>query len=98
MDAKEAIEWLTAIDKKYIHGGDESYDQKRREAIQTAILALEKQVPKKPIVENLGTNYSFWYLCPQCNRKLINNIDGSWVAGMKYKHCPDCGQKIDWSE
>ena len=42
MTNEEAIKWLQAIDKKYIHGGDESYDKQRHEAIMTAIDALEK--------------------------------------------------------
>ena len=40
MDNKEAIEWLKAIEKKYIHGGDEVFDAKRKEAIAIAIKAL----------------------------------------------------------
>lgn len=42
MTNEEAIKWLLAIDKKYIHGGDESYDEQRHEAIKLAIDALEK--------------------------------------------------------
>lgn len=33
----EAIEWLTNIKNKYIHGGDEWYDRRRREAIDYTI-------------------------------------------------------------
>jgi hypothetical protein len=41
MTNKEAIKWLESIDEKYIHGGDEWYDEQRHEAIKTAIKALE---------------------------------------------------------
>ena len=40
MTNKEVIEWLVAIEEKYIHGGDERYDSKRREAIETAVEVL----------------------------------------------------------
>ena len=96
MKAKEAIKTLDDfqcdIDYAAEFRGPLSF------AIDEAKDALEKQVPKKPSIDNLGTSYSFWHRCPKCNRKLINNIDGSFVAGMKYKFCPDCGQKLDWSD
>ena len=41
MDNKEAIEWLKAIEEKYIHGGDERFDELRKEALDRAIKALE---------------------------------------------------------
>ena len=37
MTDKECAEWLQAIKEKYIHGGDEGFDAKRREAIDHAI-------------------------------------------------------------
>lgn len=43
MTAEEAIRWLDAIKKYYIHGGDEAYDKKRMKAIDKAIKALEQQ-------------------------------------------------------
>lgn len=51
-------------------------------AFETAIEALEKQVPKKPVELN----------CPRCR---FNGIDNSWWV---FKFCPECGQAIDWSE
>ena len=42
MTNKEAEEWLKSI-KERIHGGDERYDQKRHEALDMAISALERQ-------------------------------------------------------
>jgi len=41
MTNKEAIMWLRQIDDKYIHGGDEEFDRKRKEAIAYAIAVLE---------------------------------------------------------
>lgn len=41
MTREEATKWLNTIKDKYIHGGDEDFDNKRREAIDTAIKSLE---------------------------------------------------------
>ena len=66
-------------------------------AIEMAINALEKQIPKKPYcIED-----KMW-CCPVCDNHLLPK----WV---KYPtdlmpkteglpHCMSCGQRIDWSE
>lgn len=58
------------------------------EALALAIRALEKQIPKKPIIETY--RYTTLFICPYCERK----------QGIKYKqyHCIECGQKLDWSD
>ena len=67
------------------------------EALEMAINALGKQIPKKPVcIEN-----KMW-CCPVCDNHLLPK----WV---KYPtelmpkteglpHCMSCGQKIDWSD
>jgi hypothetical protein len=42
MNDTEAIYWLKQIKEKYIHGGDESFDKKRKQAIDIAIERLQK--------------------------------------------------------
>ena len=42
MTIKETIEWLRAIEEKYIRNGGEEFDEKRHEAINSAVLYLEK--------------------------------------------------------
>lgn len=61
--------------------------QKRVEALDVAIQALEKQIPKKPDF----TEDKEFALCPCCNGKGLLN---------KQKYCDNCGQKIDldWSD
>ena len=66
------------------------------EAMEMAIKALEKQIPKKPdCIEDK------MYCCPVCD----NNLMHKWI---KYPtrlmpkteglpHCMSCGQAIDWS-
>lgn len=43
MTREEAIKWLTNIKDKFIHGGDEAFDNARREALDMAIKALEHE-------------------------------------------------------
>lgn len=38
---EEAIKWLQQIKNAYIHGGDESFDESRKEALHMAIEALK---------------------------------------------------------
>lgn len=96
MSNTEAIRWLIAIEDKYIHGGDEGFDEKRKQAIKTAISALEKQIPKKPIKKNpicyakskSGKEFfAFNYFCPNCNKQIKANEH----------HC-NCGQALDWGD
>lgn len=58
-------------------------------SLEMAIAALEKQIPKKPI-ENPTDDTCLYYEnhCPSCENLLV----------VRYKHCPKCGQHIDWSE
>ena len=42
MSNVEAIYWLQQIKEKYIHGGDEDFDEKRKQAIDIAVECLQK--------------------------------------------------------
>ena len=55
-----------------------------QEAVDMAIQALEKQIPKKPYKDNENGIYEKEY-CPICHRSLFPNDH----------HCI-CGQAIDW--
>lgn len=66
-----------------------------RNSINMAIAALEKQIPKKPDLEGDGYAdgqlvYDTW-ICPNCEKRYEVDYE-------KYDHCPNCGQKINWSE
>lgn len=86
---------ISAIDNlKHPQGADES---DLRESINTAIIALEKQIPKKPdCIED-----KMW-CCPVCDNYLLPK----WIKyttkpmpkskGLPY--CMGCGQAIDWGE
>ena len=52
-----------------------------------SIIALEKQIPKKPKIKRLGCDIEWW--CPNCgeNHILMNAKKG-------FEYCHYCGQKL----
>lgn len=55
MTREEAIRWIEQISERYIHGGDDDFDAKRREALNMAIKALRTQkftLPNEPLTLN----------------------------------------------
>lgn len=42
MTNQEAIAWIKSIKDKYIHGGDDDFDEKRKKSLDMAIKALEQ--------------------------------------------------------
>ena len=54
------------------------------EPLRLAIKALERQIPKKPIVSNDIT-------CPNCSATLIYCLHTSEIDC-----CDKCGQRLDW--
>ena len=69
MTNKEAIRWLLQIKDKYIHGGDDSFDASRREAIDEAVKALEFAESQR-------------ICCDNCNNRRIMFMD---MLELKYK-------------
>ena len=60
--------------------------QKRAEALDVAIQALEKQMSKKPKERDcIGFDI---LSCPECKMALY----------LYEPYCDNCGQKIDWSD
>ena len=58
------------------------------EALNMAVKALEKQMPKKPILDAIFPSGIEWYFCPACNH---NGIEKTGT------YCHSCGQALDWS-
>lgn len=54
--------------------------------------ALEKQIPKKPILDTIFPSGIKWWRCTGCNKILVGCI-----GGRPKKYCDDCGQALDWS-
>ena len=69
------------------------YDFLARKAVEEAIKALEKQVPKKIEYVSDGDaedSLVCEYRCPVCEEELYRcNY---------YAYCPYCGQAIDWDD
>ena len=68
------------------------------EAIQIAIQALEKQIPKKPRKTDsyrgvLKRVYA--YVCPTCGNACLEKYMNERQNTM---FCWNCGQKLDWSD
>lgn len=67
---------------------------KIQQAETLAISALEKQIPKKPILKEYGF-FGPYPFCPWCDNALINTRNYSWH---KEKFCPNCGHALKRSE
>lgn len=92
MTENEAIKELHGIRPR---GG--IIPQKRAEALDVAIQALEKQISKKPIMRQYFENLEEGYLCcPTCGEILTDRIPADNKTF--YFHCMNCGQKFDWSD
>ena len=73
----------------------ESHSDIFAEAFRMAIGALKKQVPKIPTYDGTiftpsGDFVGDIWICPNCE----TTIERVYTP----KHCPECGQAIDWSE
>lgn len=66
-------------------------------AVDAAVEALGKQIPKRPKIKEEGFK-SISYDCPICENYLVSEIDNELVAGQKYNYCHKCGQRLDWSD
>lgn len=77
------------------------------EAVHMAIAALEKQEGKKPIeAKNVYPPEQFE--CPICGccvgrhktLRKVNDLFGEVLTDcvVEFDFCPDCGQRIDWSD
>ncbi len=84
MTAEQAIEILTnAIQTEHM-----TVEQDR--ALAIAQKALEKQMPKKPILSDSQIRYICCYDCPNCGR----SFSGTGIAN----YCYHCGQALNWSD
>lgn len=66
-------------------------------AVETAIQALEKQVPKKPLyreTEYYAHKFAKGIKAPfcECSRLAVDEENDCFT------YCPDCGQALDWSD
>ena len=97
-EAIEAIQFDLEI-------GGEIHSQVLCDAVNVAIQALEKLIPKKPVHDGCFDSEGMWHewngingrpydLCPNCNTNLCCEMH----YDNKPKYCKHCGQKLDWSD
>lgn len=90
MTTLEAIDWCEQFRDNIISTGveKEKYTLALK-AIRTSIIALSKQMPQKPKVDE-----NDWYCCRNCGDtfSLLNMVSG------RNRYCGKCGQAIDWRD
>lgn len=64
------------------------------EEMKVAIEALEKQIPKKPLKQEIEF-FDFRLVCPECEQPIARLFN---KREYKPKYCHNCGQRIDWSD
>ncbi len=69
----------------------DSHFSRLREAVNVALQALEKQIPKKPIEQ-----CCYSVLCSSCGDELIVDVGNGYYDNWYYKEVCDCGQRIEW--
>ena len=62
------------------------------EALKTAISALEKQTPRKPLCESLADRF-----CPVCGAYINFDALNEKIEEAP-EYCSNCGQKMSWEE
>ena len=93
---KELKEDRALYESDIVEAGDGTPDGQLLLALDMAIEALKKQIPKKPTFEGDGFDgngnitYDTW-ICPCCEEEYEVDYDD-------HKYCPWCGQMIDWSD
>lgn len=92
MDEKKVRETIEVIKANYPTSGYYML----REGLDTAIEALEKQLPKRvdfeeDVAENMCVE------CPSCGSFLGYQVD-CLDENYQFDYCEHCGQRLDWSE
>lgn len=70
-------------------GGFDDIESELGQALNMAVEALEKQIPRKPLNREDKSEISYGD-CPCCSN-MIDNWDD-------IRYCGECGQAIDWEE
>ena len=88
MKYEEAIKNINALNAVCCQ--KDFYDTEFENALALAIKALEKQIPKKPIIREAEDSFGFvkYILCPTCEK-----VDFGYE---RHCFCKLCGQAIDW--
>jgi hypothetical protein len=94
MTENEAVEAMQ-FDLKI---GGEIHSQVLRDAVDVAIQALEKQIPKRPIFNhNLSDTLSLFH-CECGNAIKVSHDIGIMNNNNAPNYCSKCGCRLDWSD
>ena len=94
MTNEEAIEELKERYLGMSAYADREQFQKANQALDMAIEALEKQIPKKCETREGRKAYR----CPLCGEWFIGSVDDMIYRGAEPNFCSLCGQALDWSD
>ena len=96
MTPQEALAWVEDYEKAIkeeqaiVNNGDEFHVEALK-VCEVVKQALEKQIPKKPILaEEQHIRYSMNYICPLCGK----HFSGTGIAS----YCYHCGQALIWED
>lgn len=80
---------MTFADVKRIRQNPTAEDCDNEELSKMIDVAIEKQIPKKPLKKSLANNgYAWEWTCPNCRIVKVTT---------EKQFCDDCGQALDWS-
>lgn len=105
MEIEKAIDVLKTHNEK-CSGCGKLCDDLCKPAVEMAIKALEKQIPKKPQKREVGSEKlkRIIYHCPNCGKRLYDctfkngKLDHVSPGSRKSKRCEKCDCKLDWSD
>lgn len=89
---KELKEDRALYESDIVDAGDGTPDGQLMLAIDMAIEALEKQIPKKCETNEGRTAYR----CPLCGKWFVGSVDDMIYCGVEPNFCFVCGQAWDW--
>lgn len=102
-EIKNQLEELIKDRESFMVGDyDKDIYDRDKEALEFAVKAVEKQVPKKVkhkttrfVIQGFELDDDCVY-CPLCN-KFMGNLSAEPDFNRISDYCPDCGQALDWS-
>ena len=93
MDARDAIARIQ--DHNRVHQQKEHGAFYITKALDMAVEALEKQIPKKPRQITIAAIKR--YECPICSHYFISYHESvGFYQGFRDEYCCRCGQRLDW--
>lgn len=78
--------------------GGEIHSQILRDAVDVAIQALEKQIPKRPIFNHSLSDTLSLFHCECGNAIKVSHDIGIMDNSNAPNYCSKCGCRLDWSD